>query len=92
MNKIFRRNPKIEESPLQTDLMLFDPVESRFFVLNPTMAYIWRSCDGNTAFDRIVESVPREFEQSESHPVAAEMKTALEELLTLGLVAPAVES
>jgi len=92
MSEIFCRNPKIEESPLQTDLMLFDPVQSRFFVLNPTMAYIWRSCDGNTAFEQIVESIPRQFDESESHPVAAEMKTALEELLTLGLVTPAAQS
>jgi len=86
MNEFYRRNPKVEESPLQGDLMLFDPVNSQFFVLNPTMAYLWRNCDGQKTFDQVVESVPRDFAESSSHPVATEMKAALEELMALGLV------
>lgn len=86
MDELYRRNPKIEESPLQGDLMLFDPVKSQFFVLNPTMAYLWRNCDGERTFDGIVQAVPGEFAESETQPVAAEMKTALDELIALGLV------
>ncbi len=82
----YRRNEKIEESPLQDDLMLFDPVKSQFFVLNPTMAYLWRQCDGETPFDKIVADVPAAFAESDSQPVQAEMQAALDELLALGLV------
>jgi len=86
MNKRFRRNDKIEESPLQGDLMLFDPVKSQFFVLNPTMAFLWHNCDGEKGFDQIVNLVPEEFTAVDGRPVAAEMKIALEELVKLGLV------
>jgi hypothetical protein len=88
MPELFRRNPKIEEAPLGADLMLFDPDKSQFYVLNSTMAYLWRSCDGQNSFERIVESVPGKFAEANSHPVAAEMKAALDELVSLGMVTP----
>src|SRR5262245_61416944 len=40
------RNPGIEEAPLQEELMLFDPKSGRFYMLNPTMAFLWKRCDG----------------------------------------------
>ena len=60
--------------------MLFDPAKSQFFVLNSTMAYLWRNCDGEKSLDRIVESVCSDFDGADAHPIAAEMKTALDEL------------
>lgn len=86
MSEIYRRNPKIEESPLQGDLMLFDPVRSQFFILNLTMAYLWHNCDGEKTFERMVESVPAEFADTEGRPIAVEMRAALHELVALGLV------
>lgn len=87
MPELYRRNPKIEESPLQGDLMLFDPVKSQFFVLNPTMAFLWRNCDGEKSLDTVLESLPNEFSEVDAQRVATEMKTALDELVSLGLVA-----
>ena len=87
MPEVYRRNPKIEESPLQGDLMLFDPVKSSFFVLNPTMAYLWKNCDGEKSFQQVIESIDKEFSAIDIPRVAGEMKSALDELVTLGLVA-----
>jgi len=86
MAELYRRNPKIEESPLQGDLMLFDPVKSQFFVLNPTMAYLWRNCDGERSFERIIEAVPQTFAETDGRQVAVEMRAALHELVAHGLV------
>ena len=86
MAELYRRNPKVEESPLQGDLMLFDPIKSQFFVLNPTMAYLWRKCDGESTLERIVESVPGAFSDTDGRQVAAEMKAALDALVAHGLV------
>jgi len=86
MTEFYRRNPTIEESPLQGDLMLFDPVKSQFFVLNPTMAYLWRSCDGQQSFDRIVEAVPEAFAKTDGRKIVIEMRAALDELVAHGLV------
>jgi hypothetical protein len=66
--------------------MLFDPAKSQFFVLNSTMAYLWRNCDGEKSLDGIVASVCSDFDGTDSHPIAAEMKTALDELVSLGMV------
>jgi hypothetical protein len=88
MTQVYCRNAKLEEAPLGGDLMLFDPDKSQFFVLNSTMAYLWRNCDGAKSFERIVESVPDDFGETDAHPVATEMKAALDELIALGMVTP----
>lgn len=89
MATCYRRNPKVEESPLQGELMLFEPVKGRFFVLNRTMAYLWQNCEGEKTFERIVESVPGEFSDTGAKDVAGEMRKALDELVALGLVTTA---
>ena len=66
--------------------MLFDPVKSSFFVLNPTMAYLWRNCDGETSFEKAVESIHGDFAGADADRVATEMKAALDELFVLGLI------
>jgi hypothetical protein len=86
MPEFYRRNPKVEESPLQGDLMLFDPTKSLFFVLNPTMAHLWHHCDGEKSFEQVVESVHSVFAETDTHSVVSEMKSALDELVALGLV------
>lgn len=89
MTIAYRRNPRVEEAPLQTDLMLFDPDTSQFFVLNPTMAYVWKSCDGTKTIDVIVNSIRDEFENVSEVPVETEMRHALAQLFDLGLVTTA---
>jgi coenzyme PQQ synthesis protein D (PqqD) len=89
MEAMYRRNPKVEEAPLQTDLMLFDPEKSQFFVLNPTMAYVWKNCDGTKTFDFIVESIREEFASADDVPVETDMRQALAQLVDLGLVTTA---
>jgi Coenzyme PQQ synthesis protein D (PqqD) len=82
----YMRNPKIEEAPLGSDIMLFDPAKSQFYVLNSTMAYLWRHCGGDFDMDSIVKSVPRDFALSDGAPIAADMKAGLDELLALGMI------
>jgi len=86
MTERYLRNPKIEEAPLGSDIMLFDPAKSQFYVLNSTMAYLWRHCEGEVDMTDIVESVPKAFALSEGAPVAADMKAGLDELLALGMI------
>ena len=86
MAQQYRRNPKIEEAPLGNDLMLFDPAKSQFYVLNSTMAYLWKNCEGKVTLEGIVASVPQDFAVSDGTPVATEMKAALDELVALGVV------
>jgi len=87
MEKI-RRNPKVEEAPLQGELMLFDPATSRFFVLNRTMAYVWRECESAPGINGLIEGLQREFAEVESDVARKDVERALQELIDAGLVAP----
>ena len=82
---MYRRNPKIEEAPLQGELMLFDPDRSKFFVLNPTMAVVWRGCDGATTLEGMLDAIRTSFSEADAAPVETEVRDALGQLIELGL-------
>ncbi len=81
-----RRNPQVEEAPLQEELMIFDPQSSRFFVLNRTMTFVWRRCDGSRAVAEMVDELRNEFADVDRATAEGDVKKALGELASLGLV------
>lgn len=83
---LLRKNPAIEEAPLQGELMLFDANSSKFFVLNPTMAFVWQHCDGNQSTTNILQKMMDAF--SGVDPVSAEvdLTNAVEDLKSKGLI------
>lgn len=81
-----RRNPDVEEAPLQGELMIFDPASSRFFVLNRTMTFVWRRCDGAHGVSEMVDELRREFAEVDPQTAEGDLKKALGELASLGLV------
>jgi hypothetical protein len=85
---LYRRNPKIEEAPLQGELMLFEPEQARFFVLNRTMTALWRRCDGETTFEGMLDCLRTSFRDAEPAPLEVEVRDALGQLVELGLVIP----
>jgi hypothetical protein len=82
----WRRNPQVEEAPLQGELMIFDPASSRFFVLNRTMTFVWRRCDGAHGVREMVDDLRREFREVDRETAEGDLKKALGELASLGLV------
>ena len=85
---MYRRNEKIEEAPLQGELMLFDPEKAQFFVLNRTMSALWRRCDGATSFEGMLDDLRTGFQDAEPVGVEGEVRDALGQLVELGLVIP----
>ena len=83
---MFTQNPRIEEAPLQGELMLFDPDSARFYVLNRTMAFVWRRCDGSHSPEAMLEGLRQEFADVDAAAAAADLRAALGELVSLGLV------
>jgi len=81
-----RRNTDIEEAPLQGELMLFNPATSQFLVLNRTMAYVWRHCEGELVWARMIEGLADEFSGVEPPAAEADLRRAIDELIALGLV------
>jgi hypothetical protein len=84
--RALRRNPKIEEAPLENELMLFDPESSRFFVLNRTMAFIWRCWEGTLTPAAIVQRLSVEFEGVDPAAAEADVRGALEDMISKRLL------
>lgn len=81
-----RRNPAIEEAPLQGELMLFNPATGQFFVMNRTMTVAWKHCGGNRSVAEIAEELMDAFEGVDRQKAETDVGQALEELLKLGLL------
>jgi len=81
-----RRNPKIEEAPLQGELMLFDPANAKFFVLNETMSYVWRACDGSVSLQEIAGRLVEDYSGVEAETAQRDVESAAAELTSLGLL------
>lgn len=80
------RNPAIEEAPLESDLMLFDPESSKFYVLNRTMAFVWRECDGEKTVSAILDRMTRQFSGVDPRSAGQDVQAAVDQLVSLGLV------
>jgi hypothetical protein len=85
-SKRLSRNPKIEEAPLETDLMLFDPASSKFYVLNRTMAFVWRECDGEKTVEAILDRMTQNFREVDRASASKDLGVAVDQLVSLGLV------
>ena len=76
----------MEEAPLQGELMLFDPATSRFFVLNRTMSFVWRRCDGEHTLQAMVGELASEFDGVDAGIAEQDLRSAIGELDSLGLL------
>lgn len=86
MPLLMRRNPGIEEAPLQNELMLFDPASAKFYVLNATMAFVWKGCDGATNLADIACRLAEEFSGVEAEQASRDVSIAAADLASLGLL------
>ncbi|HYS52284.1 MAG TPA: PqqD family protein [Thermoanaerobaculia bacterium] len=81
-----RRNPAVEEAPLQNELMLFDPKTSKFYVLNGTMAFLWRNWDEAKTAGDLTALMTSAFDTPDRSSVAADIDAAIADLKQLGLL------
>ena len=82
---LLRRTANVEEAPLQRELLLFDPVSSKFYLLNQTMAFVWRRCEGKS-LETLVAEMAGAFEGAEEAVVREDLGKAVSDLESLGLV------
>lgn len=81
-----RRNPSVEEAPLQNELMLFEPVSAQFYVLNSTMAYVWRNWDLHPDPHELAAGILRDFEGVDDASARQDVAAAVADLKNLGLL------
>lgn len=68
--------------------MLFDPASAKFFVLNATMAFLWRNCDGTKSLPDIAQALVEEFDGIDQPTAQNDLDAAARELSSLGLLRP----
>jgi hypothetical protein len=84
--RLLRRNPSVEEAPLQGEMMLFDATTSKFFVLNPSMALAWKCCDGEHSLEEIAGKLVADFQGVTAEQATNDVMQAVDELRKLGLL------
>lgn len=71
------------------DVIVYDRVTKKAHSLNPSVAWIWRQCDGKTDIDQLSERFERQFQTTDGSDFVL---AGLEQLKTAGLVETAGES
>lgn len=82
----FRKNPKVEEAPVGTDLMLFDPAAGQFFMLNQAMSFVWKRSDGATTLADIAGALLEEFDGVPADAVNTDVTQAAADMVAKGLL------
>lgn len=82
----YKRAEGVEEAPLSGEVMLFDPSNGRFFVLNQTMAFIWSRCEEGCDLESLLADVGGAFQGVDESKARGDLQRALDELKGLGLV------
>jgi hypothetical protein len=88
--QLLRRNAVIEEAPLHDELMLFNPTNSQFYVLNRTMAFTWKQLQSAASLDDIAAEISQNFAGVSKETATADVRKAIDNLLALGLIEPSV--
>lgn len=82
----FQRSPDIESAPLQDEVILFHAPSKKFCVLNGTASFMWSQLNEPVTREEIALRVEQSFSAIETHQVARDVESCLQEMLALGLV------
>lgn len=86
MNALFHQNPEVETSPIRDELIIFNPGNQRFCILNRTSTSIWMLLKVPSSAEQITEEIERTFAGAHVAGVRQDVEVMLQEMLTLGLV------
>ena len=83
-----RYNPNLEASELNGELLLFNGATNKFFVMNPTAAFVWnRLAEAAPAnAEELASALCAHFEGATKEQALQDVKDTLSKLLELGLV------
>jgi hypothetical protein len=86
MTTAYIRNSLIEMAPLQDEIILFDPGQNRFCVLNRTASFIWNQLASAQTADSLTAELCGGFSEVSIDAALPDANRALQELLSLKLV------
>jgi len=86
MGQLYRRNPKVEQAPLNEQAILFDPDANRFLVLNQTSALLWDQLTEARTPEHLAEQVCSSFAGIDFPAALRDVETVLELMISQELV------
>jgi hypothetical protein len=86
MNPTFHRNQQIESAPLNEEAILLDPATSKFFMLNSTSSFIWEHLSTPSTPESLANEICMFFDNVTPENALKDVRAALDEMRSLGLV------
>lgn len=86
MDRTFQRNPRVEAAPLNEEAILLDPATSKFFMLNRTSSFIWERLSTPSTAESLANEICKSFDNVAMPDALNDVRAALEEMLSMGLV------
>jgi hypothetical protein len=81
-----RQNPDIEASELNGELLLFNGATNKFFVMNPTAAFVWESIKQPTGEQELAAALCQRFSGTTKEQALVDVKETLKNMRELGLL------
>lgn len=82
----FQQSAGIEAAPLRDEVILFHSSSNKFCVLNRTSSFIWSELSKPSTGMEVAQRLGASFEGVDLDRAQADVDSALEEMLALGLV------
>jgi hypothetical protein len=81
-----RQNPEIESSELNGELLLFDGTTNKFFVMNPTAAFVWEKTRQPIDEQEVASALFVHFNGTTKEQALEDVKETLKHMRELGLL------
>ena len=83
-----RQNPGMEASELNGELLLFDGASNKFFVMNPTAAFVWNSIGESTppGDEELASALCAHFAGATREKALQDVRETIKNMVELGLV------
>ena len=81
-----RQNPEIESSELNGELLLFDGTTNKFFVMNPTAAFVWEKTKQPIDEQEMASALFAHFNGTTKEQALEDVKETLKHMQELGLL------
>jgi hypothetical protein len=86
MDPLFRQNHAVETSPIQEELIVFNPQSGKFCILNQTSTSMWALLKHPSSAEQLAEAVTRSFGGVDIGQARHDVEIMLQDMLKLSLV------
>ena len=86
MDALFHQNPEVETSPIQEELIVFNPRSGKFCILNQTSTSIWTLLKIPCSTEQMAEAITRTYGGVDIGQARQDVELMLQEMLNLELV------